>query len=263
MLRSRRLLRTVFGFVALWLFVCQGAAYGQYANYLSPGMQYGNMWQANASFILSQSQQNLRMQSVPLRLSGSRQSGVRDAPSSARRSPAAAQPSVQPSAPPSGAGPRDYSATDFRPRRRQQVADQFAALAQDPSHRGPLREFGRAVIRELEANPEFRRNNLTYALGLAVGAALGIERGRELTDDESYFLLDAVHEFLTTGSDVTRRAPEEQTALYDTCILFTGLMVAFDTDAKENGTPETRQAAREMARATLDAFGLKSGAGRR
>ncbi|OYT72668.1 MAG: hypothetical protein CFK52_04430 [Chloracidobacterium sp. CP2_5A] len=256
MLRSIRFFLVGFGFIALWV-SHQDAAYGQYANYLSPGMQYGNMWQANASFILSQSQQNLRMQSVPLRLSGNRQPGGRSAPPSARRSPGAAQSSA-PSAPAS----RDYSATDFRPKRRQNVADQFAALAQDSSHRGPLREFGQAVFNELETNPEFRRNNLTYAIGLALGAALGIERGRELTDDESYFLLDAVHEFLTTGSDVARRAPEEQTALYDTCILFTGLMIAFETDAKENGTPETRRAAREMARATLDAFGFKSGSRR-
>ncbi|MFQ3591117.1 MAG: DUF6683 family protein [Chloracidobacterium sp.] len=245
--------------VLLSLLGNQGTVYGQYANYLSPGMQYSNMWQANASFILSQSQQNLAMQSVPLRLSGNRSSATpagRSANPQARSAPASV-----PARP--NAGPRDYSVTDFRPRRRRQVADQFAALAQDPSHRAPLRQLGQAMFQEIENSPEFRRNNLTYAVGLAVGAALGIERGRELTDDESNFLLDTVHEFLTTGSDVLRRTPEEQTALYDTCLLFTGLMAAFEADAKENGTPETRRAARELARATLGAFGFQSGGGRR
>lgn len=249
-----------FGFALLGMVGGSDEAYGQYQNYLSPGMEYDTMALANASFILSQAQQNAALQYIPLELDNGRRR--RASPPAARRSPGsgsarAGRPATQPSP-----GPRDYSATDFRPRRRRSVADQFAALAQNPSHRAPLREFGQAVFNELENSPEFRRNNLTYAVGVAIGAALGIERGRDLTDDESYYVLDAVHEFLTTGSDVTRRTPEEQTALYDTCVLFTGLMVAFDADAKANGTPETRRAAREVARATLKAFGFKSDGGR-
>lgn len=226
-----------------------GRVSGQYQDFLSPNMEFETMALANASFILSQAQQNLALQSLPLQLEQRNAKNV--AP------PASAQPHAVASATHSPY----YRATDFQPKRSRSISEQFAALSADPRHREALQKFGQTLFDELEKNPEFRSNNLTYAVGLAIGSALGIERERELTDEESYQILDSVHEFLTTGSDVLRRSPEEQTALYDTCVLFTGLMAAFDSDAKTNGHPETRQAAHAVARAVLKVFGLGDGRG--
>lgn len=118
------------------------------------------------------------------------------------------------------------------------------------------------MFAELENHPEFRRKNLTYAVGLAIGAAHAIECGKDLTDAESLPVLDTVHGFLTTGSDITRRTPEERTALYDTCLLITGLMAVFEADAQANGHAETRQAARQVATAVLTLFGFAAQAAR-
>lgn len=189
MRRFLRLFLFHLGLAVLCMIGGSDEAYGQYQNYLSPGMEYDTMALANASFILSQAQQNAALQYIPLELDN-RQRRRRTSPPAARRSPGTASPRAGQPTP--ATTPRDYSATDFRPRRRQSVADQFAALAHDPSHRAPLREFGQTLFNELENSPEFRRNNLTYAVGLAIGAALGIERGRELTEEESYYVLDTV-----------------------------------------------------------------------
>ncbi|MCS6920843.1 MAG: hypothetical protein NZM07_02805 [Elioraea sp.] len=139
---------------------------------------------------------------------------------------------------------------------RDDAAAQFADLSPDPAHRPALRALGQAVFDELERHSEFRRNNLTYAVGMVIGAALAIERGHDLSDEESALVLATVHEFHTRGSDVTRRTAEEKTALYDTCLLFTGLMAVFEADAQANGHAETRAAARAVSRAVLTLFGF-------
>ncbi|MCS6853908.1 MAG: hypothetical protein NZ523_04015 [Elioraea sp.] len=220
-------------------------ARAEFQNFLSPGMSYDTMALANASFILSQAQQNAALQALAIDLGA-----PRSPPRPSARTPA---PSAAPSA---SATAQALAATDFRPRRRASVAAQFADLSPDPAHRPALRALGQAVFDELEKHPEFRRNNLTYAVGMAIGAALAIERGRDLSDEESALVLATVHEFLTRGSDVTRRSAEEKTALYDTCLLFTGLMAVFEADAQANGHAETRAAARAVSRAVLTLFGF-------
>jgi len=247
MLKCRALRRSfVFFFLfASWLAAASGEARAQFTDPLS-GMQFETMAMANLSLMLSLSQRSVFYQSVPLRLSGDR---GRAGSNAQRRTPAAAPESrpVQ--------TPRQYAVTDFRPRRRQSIAEQFASLSNDPQQRATLLSLGDAIFKEIERSPDFRKNNLTYAVALAVGVAVGIERGRDLTDEESEFLLGAVHELLTSDPKLMQQPAAELTALYDTCLLFGGLMTTFHLDAQQNGTRESELAAKRLAKVTLQALG--------
>ncbi len=226
-----------------WLVAASGEVRAQFTDPLS-GMQFETMAMANLSFMLSLAQRSVFYQSVPLRLSGDRERGSqaqRRAPASSEGRPAQM--------------PRQYSATDFRPQRQQSIAEQFASLSDDPQQQATLLSLGDAIFKEIERSPDFRKNNLTYAVALAVGVAVGIERGRDLTDEESEFLLGAVHELLTSDPKFMQQPAAELTALYDTCLLFGGLMTTFHLDAQQNGTRESELAAKRLAKVTLQALG--------
>ncbi|MGQ9896724.1 MAG: DUF6683 family protein [Acidobacteriota bacterium] len=233
---------------ALWMLGGFWEARAQYTDPLS-GMQFESMALANTSLMLSLAQRSVFYQSVPLRLSrgkgqgGSRMAAPPPAVSAERRGATA----------PSGA--RSYGLTDFRPQRRQSIAAQFAGLSDDPQQRQQLLALGEAIFKEIERSPEFRRNNLTYGIALALSAAVGIQRGQDLTDEESDFLLGAVHELLTSDPQVMRQPAAELTKLYDTCLLFAGLMTTFHLDAKHNGTRDSEAAAKRLAEVTLKALG--------
>lgn len=59
------------------------SARAEFQNFLSPGMSYDTMALANASFILSQAQQNTRLQDLALDLRGQRPAPRQAAPSAA------------------------------------------------------------------------------------------------------------------------------------------------------------------------------------
>ncbi|MGQ9838310.1 MAG: DUF6683 family protein [Cyanobacteriota bacterium] len=144
--------------------------------------------------------------------------------------------------------------TDFRPQRQESIATQFAGLAPDPQQRQyPLR-LGEAIFQEIKASSEFHPNNLTYAVAFALAAAVGIQRGEYLMNEESDFLLATVYELLTSDPQLIQQDPAELTALYDTCLLFAGLMTMFYLDAVKNGTPVSQEAAKRLAEMTLQAL---------
>ncbi len=281
-------------------------AAAQWVNYLSPGMQYQTMWQANASFILSQAQQNYTFWlRVPLRGQDRRQPPRAGAPAPARgkaapppaagagpsASPAAAAgrsaapaaaaasrsappaaaaaspgaaPVARPQPEPAKAGPPaaataapDFRLTDFRPVRSVDISEQFARLSDNPKHRPALRTLAREMVTFIETSEDFRRNNLSYALALVVGAALGIESGVELAEQDSQRLLQAAHDFIVETQILERNRPEQVTAFYDNCLVFVGLMVSLDALAREQGDATARAVAREVAGTILRSIGYE------
>ncbi len=249
--------------LSCFLLLLGGPVSAQWSDYLNPGFQFETMAMANASFILSQSRQNLAMQYIPIELDSMKRRRLQrerqNAGQPEQRTARGQQGAV--GYPPAGSvarRPEDYAATDFRPRRQRSIGEQFAALSSDPAHRPVLRQLGDSIIAELERSPDFRRNNLTYAIGLAVGGALSTLSGRELTDEQSFYILDQVHTFLTESQVLNGRTPEELTGVYDTFVLFAGLMSLLEADARANGHEASMAAAREVARTTLKVFGLKA-----
>lgn len=245
----RRLLG-VFLLCGFWLVGSASEVRAQFTDPLS-GMQFETMAMANLSLMLSLSQRSVFYQSVPLRLSGGREKRR----PTGRATPAAPSAGAENRSLSSGTVARNYGVTDFRPQRRQSIAAQFASLADDPQQRTTLLQLGEAIFKEIERSPDFRRNNLTYAVALATGVAVGIERGKDLTDEESDFLLGAVHELLTSDPKIMQQPAADLTTLYDTCLLFAGLMTTFHLDAQHNGNRVSEEAAQQLAQVTLKALG--------
>lgn len=228
---------------ALLLLLVSSAADAQYADYLSPAMQYESMALANASTLLSMARQNLALEMSASGLEWALSEPARARAASAPR-PAAARPL------------RGIEATDFRPKRRESLLDQYAALGETDEEREFLRELGRGLFASLEADPSYRPDNLSHALALLLQLALATEKGRELSRAENERLLEAVHRALLDGDAMERLSAADLTAAHDACVVLAATIATLNLDVRENRSPGSARKARELARAALAAFGL-------
>lgn len=219
------------------------AASAQYADYLSPGMQYESQALANASTLLSMARQNLALEMSMTGLNWALSEDARDRVASLRRAPRA------------GAA-EGIEATDFRPARRESLLDQFAAFGADREEREFLRELGRGLFASLESDPSYRSDNLSHGLALLLELALATEKGRELDAGEKASLLAAVHRALLESGVMRRLSAEEITAAHDACVVLAATIATLNLDVRENRSPGSARKAREISRAALAAFGL-------
>lgn len=199
LLRWRNLLLSVALAGAGWLSNF-ASMLAQYSNYLSPSMEYSTMWLANASFILSQAQQNYFL-SMNVPLEGRQTKNQSGSPRQAARTSKA---TVAP-----------FSQTDFRPVRSTPLPQQFAQLGQTPAERTALQRYGQEVLQEIYKDKNFRSNNLTYALSLLIAAAVTSVSGTELSEAQSNQLLGDVHRFILDSQMLKRLSPAEVTTLHD------------------------------------------------
>ncbi|MFN3360128.1 MAG: DUF6683 family protein [Pseudanabaenaceae cyanobacterium] len=175
----------------------------QYSNYLSPSMEYSTMWLANASFILSQAQQNhLLGLNVPL------EGWQRHAAPKKRTTVA------------------PFSQTDFRPVRSTPLPQQFAQLGQTPAERTAWQRYGQEVLQEIYKDKNFRPNNLTYALSLLIGSAVMTVNKTELSEAQSNQLLNDVHKFVLDSQMLQHLSAAAITTLHDQALIFAAIMTS-------------------------------------
>ncbi len=233
--------------LALSLLLLVSGAHAQdtpYTNMLN-GRQFSNVYAANADFLMSQAIQNSNFQ---IRMLSMQQ---------AQREAAAGRSASMPervTTPPRRGWQYELSTTDFSARGdRERVPAEMADAA---GLRGAAREqwidAALTLQQAVEAMPDFRRNNLAYAMTLALGVAIQVRYGGEMGDAAEEALLRSVNDALGEADGWRDASSTELTRAYDTLVITGGLMAGL----AEQNDPAMRGMARDMADSTLRAFGL-------
>lgn len=221
------------------------------------GNQFGNLYGAQADVIMSQMIQNAGWQSLRASIenhaaAGGRGSAARqrtDAPAQADAEPIVATLPARPAHP--------ITASDFRPTARRTVAREWAAAVGggDAQARAAAEAELAALIPAIEQVPGFRPHNLAYAMTVALGLALETARGIRLDDDQSERLARGLNDLLVESGALATLDAETRTRAYDTFLLMGGLIASASQHAAD-GDRAQAALARELARATLAAFGV-------
>ncbi|MBN8427604.1 MAG: hypothetical protein J0L65_09050 [Xanthomonadales bacterium] len=230
--------------IALSTLVCVSSAQAQYTNMLN-GREFSNVYAANADFLMSQAIQNSNFQMRML----STQQVQREA--AAGRS--GSMPTHVTEVPRRG-WKYELATTDFRARGDRQTVP--AEMADTAHLQGRARQewidAALTLQQAVEAMPDFRRNNLSYAMTLALGVAIQVRYGGDIGDAAEEALLRSINDALGEAEGWRELSAVELTRAYDTMVITGGLMAGL----AEQSDPEMRGMARDMADSTLRAFGL-------
>lgn len=232
----------------LLLLAAAAPAGAQYINTLN-GMQFNNMYAANADFMLSQMIRDAGFRSMMASMAGSARQG--DAAPASQASAAPAQ-----AASVASTWRHGLEATDFRPAGQRRVPEELAASVDSEADRAELIDACNGILDAVEQMPDFRRHNLAYAMTLSLGLSIQLVRGSELDDAEQDALLRTVNDALADTSALDGLSPADRTRAYDTFVITGGLMAGIAQNAAETGDAEMQAIALDMARSTLAAFGL-------
>lgn len=214
--------------------VVSSFAQAQYFNTMT-GQSFGNVYAANADFMMSQAIQRAAMQSMLARKRGAQ--------------PAAVAPTA---APVKKAAP--LSATDFKPAGPRKVPEQLAADLPEADRAAAVKAF-REILAVVQAEPSLRKNNLATSLAVMLGSAIEASSGRTMSDEEAKSFISEVNELLVADGGFKKAKPKDLTAASDTFLL-TGALIAGLTEAGKED-PAQAKLAKELADALLGQFDRK------
>lgn len=202
-----RVLVRCFALSALMLVSNGHAQYTPYTNTLN-GRQFSNMYAAHADFLISQSIQRGSFQM--------RAQAVQEAGRDAMQGQSVGLP-AQVTAPPDRGWNHDISATDFVARGdRQTVPAEMADAARlQGSARQQWIDAALTLQQAVEAMPDFRRNNLSYAMTLALGVAIQVRYGGEIGEAAEEALLRSINDALGEAEGWRELSAVELTRAYD------------------------------------------------
>ncbi len=222
-------------------------ATAQYLNTMT-GRQFGNMYAANADFLMSQMIQQAGWNAMRLSLE---QNMRRQQQAAGRAAPPA------PAAPAKAAYRLPITATDFVPAGRRDVPEQLAAGATTPKDRQDLVKAGRDIQRAIEATPGFRPNNVAAGMAVLLGVSLQVARGVEIPDDQSEALMRGLNDVLGELPAFRSLPADKRTRAYDTFVVVGGFIAAIAQQAAQTGDAQMAAQAKAMARDALAQFGMK------
>ena len=211
--------------------VVSSFAQAQYFNTMT-GQSFGNVYAANADFMMSQAIQRAAMQSMLARKRGAQ--------------PVAVAPTA---APVKKAAP--LSATDFKPAGPRKVPEQLAADLPEADRAAAVKAF-REILAVVQAEPSLRKNNLATSLAVMLGSAIEASSGRTMSDEEAKSFISEVNELLVADGGFKKAKSKDLTAASDTFLL-TGALIAGLTEAGKED-PAQAKLAKELADALLGQF---------
>lgn len=156
---------------------------------------------------------------------------------------------------PAATAKNELKATDFTPAGARTLPQQLAAAAPE-KERAQVLELASAIIPSIEAQPEFRKNNVAAAMALLLGAALSVTGEAELSDEAMAALTRGLAETLASSKSWATITPEQRTQAYDAFLLNAGLMLGLATNAQETKDAALAASAKAMGVAALKQFGV-------
>lgn len=164
---------------------------------------------------------------------------------------------AEPAGEPSPDGWRhDVDATDFLPVGTRDIPERLAGNLSRQDHRQVSLDLGRDILASIESSPGFRRNNLAYALTLAVTASLRLTDLRQFDAAQEARLLRIVNDALADSPAFRASSAAERTTAYDALIVTSGLISRMTDDAIADKDRELAERALALARETLASLGI-------
>lgn len=222
----------------LWLLLAlallgAGQAQAQYTNIMN-GMQFSNMWAANADFTMSQMIQSSRMNAL-----------INKNASSAATKPTS--PTYK----------YALSKSDFKFVGQPSEQKNCAALSEKPADKKQLAEACLTILKQIEAMPEFRKNNLSSALTMLLIISLQVTSGKEIGDAEAAALQRGLNDLLVDSGMLNKLKAAEIQSLYETSVMTGGLIAGIAQAGADDGNPQLTKLAGVMAKTVLQSFGVK------
>lgn len=248
-MKARSRASALAGALGLILLAFAGAAQSQYTNYMRPGVNFNNLYAAQADITLSNMMRQSQMIGYLNSVKASQAKAAGRAPPVASPPPPAAVAAVAPK--------RPLSATDFRPAGARDTAQQMSAAVADPAGRAQMVQVFRQIQETLEGTPGFRRNNLASAVTVLLGVSLQVLTGKEFDDAQSQGLLQLVNDELAALPGFKALSNEKRTRMYDAMVMTGGLIAGIAHNAAEAGDEAQALQARTMALDALASLGLK------
>lgn len=150
-----------------------------------------------------------------------------------------------------------FDATDFEPAGTRDIPERLAGNLNRLDHRQLSLDLGRNILASVESSPGFRRNNLAYALTLAVAASLRLTDLRQFDAVQEARLLRIVNDALAESPAFRTSTATERTTAYDALIVTSGLISRMTDDAINRKDRELAERARILARETLASLGIR------
>lgn len=152
--------------------------------------------------------------------------------------------------------------SDFRPVGAPSGQKNCSALATRPADQSQMAALCLALLKQIEAQEGFRRNNLASALGVLIGLSLQVGRGEGLNGgdglDEAQTdrLIRGLNDLLLDAGTMKGKASDLQAA-YESALMTGGLIVTLAQQGRESGDAQLSAAARGLARSVLQSYGVK------
>lgn len=225
------------------------AANAQYYNSLT-GRQFGNMYAANADYIMTQMIQQSGYQAMrnSIEAAARKQGGG--------AAPAAAQKAAPTPAPAQYRFP--ITASDFKPAGPRRAPEQLAEAAASPKDKADIVKAGREIHKAIEATPGFRRNNVAAAMAVLVGVSVQVAKGIELSDAQSQELMLGLNDQVAGLEEFSKLSAQDRTRMYDAFVVIGGFIAGIAQAGAETNNRELQEQARAMARDALGRFGVKA-----
>lgn len=147
-------------------------------------------------------------------------------------------------------------ATDFEPAGTRDVPERLAGNLQRNDHRQISLGIGRDILGAVETSAGFRRNNLAYALTLALTVSLNMTDLRRFDANQEERLLRTVNDALANSVAFQTCNASQRTMAYDALIVTAGLISRMTDEAITNKDRELAEAALTLAKETLASFGI-------
>lgn len=158
---------------------------------------------------------------------------------------------------PEGDWRHDLTATDFEPSGERNVPERLAGNSERMDHQQLSLALGRDILAGVESSPGFRRNNMAYALTLAITASLRLTDRRQFDAAQERHLIRIVNDALAGSGAFRMSSAAERTVAYDALIVTAGLMSRMTDDAVANKDRALAERALALARQTLASFGIR------
>jgi hypothetical protein len=152
------------------------------------------------------------------------------------------------------------TATDFKPvGPKGKVAATFAASLEglDATQKKQFETVFNDAVKAIEAEKDFRKNNLAYALALLLGASVQVTTGKEVSDADSQELARGLNDLLAAEDGFKKLSAKDRQTFYESCLVMGGLIIGLYTAGAESNDQALMEQAKGLGKTALERFGVK------
>lgn len=153
----------------------------------------------------------------------------------------------------------ELTATDFKPVARVGATAEQMATSLPGATEAEKKELAQAfkqTLNLIEAESDFRKNNISYALAFLLGASLLVASEKEVSDSEVEQLAREFNDSIATNESWKKMGAADRQKLYEAALVTGGVIGGVYSSAADDGDVALKKQAQTMALGVLKQFGL-------